>query len=105
MSLSELIELVKGCDNPELATYNDGEKIYHIYNDGEITEQKGGDMYLRRNERTLREYYDIGHNFDHTEFPHKTSSKKYGYAIVTHEDALKIRDLMIKLKPRQLIRP
>lgn len=101
MSVDKLYDLVRECNNPKLVDPKEApnaNKIIHIYNDGEITEQKGGFAYLRRNVRTIE--YGIGKNYDHLKFPsvYSLNGTTTGYAIVTLEDAYKIRSLMIELK-------
>jgi predicted acetyltransferase len=82
--------------NPEEAP--NANTIYHIYSDGEITYQKGGDAYLCRSEFPFKESLNI--ELDAERFPKKINQGKYetyGYAIVRQEDALIIRDAMTKL--------
>jgi len=66
--------------------------IYHIYQDGEITYQKGSWAYGRRSEFTL--HYPIHRYTNNFTFP--LNRDKVGYAIVTKENALLIRKMMIK---------
>jgi hypothetical protein len=101
MSVDELYELVRECNNPKLVDPKEApnaNKIIHIYNDGEITEQKGGFAYLQRSEITIE--FRVGKNYDPLKFPcvYSFNGATTGYAIVTLEDAHKIRSLMIKLK-------
>jgi hypothetical protein len=68
--------------------------IYHIYNDGEITEQKGGHAYGMRNVRT---WYGPIIRAESLPLRFKNERKDiYGvsvsYSIVTDEQALKIRE-------------
>ena len=100
--MEELKELIDKCHNPDLVIRDEspnGNTIYHIYSDGEITEQKGGWAYLQRSERTLH-YCLYGIYINPTIFPkeRKTDTQTFGYAIVTYEDAKRIRDAMIKMK-------
>lgn len=66
--------------------------IYHIYQDGEITSQKGSWAYGRRSEFTI--HYPIHGYTNNFTFPLNTG--KFGYAIVTEENAVLIRKMMIK---------
>lgn len=66
--------------------------IYHIYQDGEITSQKGSWAYDRRSEFTL--HYPIHGYTNNFIFP--LNRGKFGYAIVTQENAILIRKMMIK---------
>jgi len=66
--------------------------IYHIYQDGEITSQKGSWAYGRRSEFTI--HYPIHGYTNNFIFP--LNRGKFGYAIVTEENAVLIRNMMIK---------
>lgn len=66
--------------------------IYHIYQDGEITSQKGSWAYGRRSEFTL--HYPIHGYTNNFTFP--LNRGKFGYAIVTEENASLIRKMMIQ---------
>lgn len=66
--------------------------IYHIYQDGEITSQKGSWAYDRRSEFTI--HYPIHGYTNNFIFP--LNRGKFGYAIVTEENAVLIRKMMIK---------
>lgn len=66
--------------------------IYHLYQDGEITYQKGSWAYGRRSEFTL--HYPIHGYTNNFTFPLNTG--KFGYAIVTEENASLIRKMMIQ---------
>ena len=69
-----------------------GNWIYHIYSDGEVTHQKGGFAYLRRSEFIEKSpIYGFKSNLV---FPMKGST--HSYAIVTKEHANLIRKEMIK---------
>ena len=73
-----------------------GNIIYHLYSDGEITSQKGGWAYLRRSEFT-DSYGRFKKNYVEL-FPMKTKNyrnQEIAYAIVTKQDATKIT-IMIK---------
>ncbi len=67
-----------------------GNTIFHIYSDGEITQQKGGKAYGQRSEFSYQ--YSVGKKIPKEMFP--LYRNDYGYAIVTYEDALKIRELI-----------
>jgi hypothetical protein len=66
--------------------------IYHLYQDGEITSQKGSWAYGRRSEFTL--HYPIHVYKNNFTFP--LIREKFGYVIVTEENALLIRKMMIE---------
>ena len=73
-----------------------GNPIYHLYFDGEITQQKGGSAYLQRSEFP----------FDNTIYGYQklaglTMPKKYengnSYAILTYKECQEFRNKMIEL--------
>jgi hypothetical protein len=94
--------LVKPNESPN------GNTITHIYNDGNITSQKGGWAYEDRSEFNLVSSITTKMNLDINKFNHKriveynncgrVSKITYGYIIVTFENALLIRDEMEKLE-------
>jgi hypothetical protein len=78
--------LVKPDESPN------GNRIYHIYSDGEITNQKGGFAYLKRSEFTEKSpIYGLKGMIM---FPIERGD--CSYAIVTEKDANKIREEMVK---------
>jgi hypothetical protein len=79
--------LVKPLEQPN------GNLIYHLYNDGEITQQKGGYAYKQRTEFTME--MPIKNILDPNNFPMKVND--FGYAIMTNQNALIIRNLMMGL--------
>lgn len=60
--------------------------IYHLYDDGEITYQKGGHAYMRRTEFTWREPIS---NKPLLVLPKKTYGHVQTYAVLTEEECLK----------------
>lgn len=93
--MEEIKNLIELSHNPSLIDVNlspNENTIYHIYSDGEITEQKGGLAYGRRSERTIFNSLYKSLPFDF--FPNFITNHlgdKHGFAIVTYDDALKIR--------------
>jgi hypothetical protein len=88
--------------NPKLVIRGESpnkNKIYHIYNNGQITHQKGGRAYLERNE--FVEKYSISSQIKTLDFPMVGDSSTIGikYAIVTLNDAISIREKMIEFLP------
>lgn len=69
--------------------------IYHLYNDGEITSQKGGFAYKKRTEFTIREPLYSEDDISPYKFPVKLSNT-YSYAILTEEECRDIRSKMNK---------
>jgi hypothetical protein len=65
--------------------------IYHLYNDGSITSQKGGWAYLQRHEITIEYAVNSKYEFD---FP--LSNSYYKYAIMDFDNAKHIRNLIIE---------
>jgi len=76
-----------------------GNTIYHLYDDGQLTQQKGGWAYLQRSEFDI--YYPIARklNLDISKFEYRRVANyiEYGYIIVTYENALLIRKEMLIL--------
>lgn len=70
-----------------------GNPIYHLYSDGQITYQKGGFAYGQRSEFDIK--YPIGENLnlDIGKFRYSRVANRveYGYIITTYENALLIR--------------
>jgi len=88
-------EMINSMHNPGLVKLKESpneNRIYHIYSDGEITNQKGGWAYLQRNE--FLSQYPISDYKKKYVFPLKIST--HSYAIVTLEDALELRNAMIQ---------
>jgi len=100
--MEELKELISKCHNPDLVQPDEspnGNTIYHVYSDGEITEQKGGWAYLQRSERTLEfSVYGVYINPDIFPKTRVTDFKTFGYAIVTRDNAKLIRNAIEKLR-------
>jgi hypothetical protein len=95
--MEELISFVNYSHNPALVCPKaapNGNIVYHIYSNGEITYQKGGDAYLNRSEYTdscaylKKNYYEL--------FPMKIN-KQLSYAIVTKENAKQIQSMLLKI--------
>lgn len=81
--------LVKPKESPN------GNTIYHLYSDGEITFQKGGWAYLQRSEFSLES--TIGrHRELRMEFSNKDDHERT-YVILIQEECKKFRDKMIEL--------
>jgi hypothetical protein len=86
-------KLVKPDESPN------GNRVYHIYSDGEITNQKGGFAYLRRSEFTDKSSI---HGLT-TLFMFPIQRGDSSYAIVTEKDAKNIRQEMVKESIKHLI--
>ena len=101
-SLEGLYELIKQFHNPNLIKEEEQPNdniIYHIYNDGEITHQKGGWAYRQRTEFIEQSPIRI-RKFDFSKFPIQTKNlydQNIGYIIATKEDCITIRKYMDKL--------
>jgi hypothetical protein len=103
-TLKGLHRLIEDCHNPKLVNINDSPNantIYHIYNDGQITMQKGGWAYLQRSEfdnkpaiQYFRELCLL--------FPQEIHNSDISYAIATEEDCLRIRTYMLNLAERKM---
>jgi hypothetical protein len=98
----EIQEKINSSHNPDLVIKDaspNGNRIYHIYSDGEITNQKGGWAYLRRSEFSDKPPIV---RYSHTlKFPIKL--REHSYAVVVEKDAHLIRDMMIRDSIRHLI--
>lgn len=98
-TLEGLYELVKQVHNPDLVIKDaspNGNTIFHIYNDGEITYQKGGWAYGQRSVATDK-YPFSNKKFDSTRFPIQGSDifgKTIGHAIATEQDCYRVRNYM-----------
>lgn len=92
MTIQEMIDIMHNPDLVKPTESPNGNWIYHIYSDGEITNQKGGWAYLKRSVFVYASPI-LGYKCKYV-FPLKSSTNSY--AIVTLEDALKIRAAMIQ---------
>lgn len=96
--MEHIKQIIISAHNPSLINDKEapnGNTIYHIYSDGEITSQKGSWAYGQRSEFTS--YYPLEKSIQTDYFPivrTNSNGNKFGYAIVTYEDALKIRELI-----------
>lgn len=100
VTYEQLKELIHSCNNPKLVNTELSpleNTIYHIYSDGEITEQKGSWAYGQRNERTLS-YPKFDNIYQTKLFPYERKSDfgTFGYAIVTKKDADEIIEMISK---------
>ncbi len=71
--------------------------IYHLYNDGEVTYQKGSWAYLRRSEFTESGpiYMDTA-NSPYV-FP-KVRDRQVSYAVLTREECMRMKKKMAEVK-------
>ena len=93
---NNIYDIINRCHNPLLVDTSEcpsANIIYHIYSDGEITFQRGSWAYSHKTEYPEKDPMNIKMNTE--KFPLKTNSR--GYAIVTHSDAIMIRNLMGQL--------
>ena len=91
MSIQEMIDSMH---DPSLIIPTEqpnGNRIYHLYSDGEITNQKGGWAYLKRGEFTDK--FSISGNYRKYIFP--INNGNVSYAILTQSNAYQIRSAMI----------
>jgi len=80
-------ELITSCNNDELAKQSG--MVYQVWEDGEITLQKSGDLLWRRTLHSI--HYGMSDKAIPIEdFPHKSGS--HGFAYVNEADALCIRE-------------
>ena len=99
---NNIIDFINKYHDQSLVKYNvspNSNHIIHLYNDGEITEQKGGNVYLDRSERIIQ--YSLNINLDANRFAKKIYDSnrniKNGYIITTQENAIKLRNIMKEL--------
>ena len=104
----ELIEIINKAHNPSLVdkteTMSPTENtIYHLYGDGEITEQKGSWAYTQRSERTVEYPFQAQVYLHYSLFPlYKKMAMNQifpygggvGYIICTQSDAYRIRKIL-----------
>jgi hypothetical protein len=100
VTFEQLKQFIHACNDPKLINTQLSpleNTIYHIYSDGEITEQKGSWAYGQRNERTWS-YPKFDNLYQKGLFPYERKSDfgTFGYAIVTKENAEKIIEMMKK---------
>jgi hypothetical protein len=100
--MEEIYELIAKYHNPNLINKKQQpmeNMIYHLYDDGEITEQKGGWAYGMRTERTLFYPFPNGFRLETNKFPNKriNNNKVYGFIICQYEIALDIKEKVQKL--------
>jgi hypothetical protein len=101
LSLETIAEQIKKAHNPSLVVPTEspnGNIIYHIYSDGEITSQKGGWAYLQRSE--FNENYNKCKNKYNDLFPMKCGN--YTYAMVTRQDAIQIQKILIEYEKQSM---
>ena len=103
MSIEDLKSMITRSHNPFLVINNpkvspNDNIIWHIYSTGEITYQKGSWAYRQRSEFN-QEYKIYNLKLDSNLFPYKTTDcgTEIGYAIVTKENAIKIRKMMLEI--------
>jgi len=98
LTLEYILEYILKCHNPELLKRDEQPNaniIYHIFSDGEITEEKGGWAFGNRSMRTVKD--NIVPNNYVPLFPIRRGyNDSYGCAMVTLEDAFIIRELLSK---------
>jgi hypothetical protein len=93
--LQQIRKTIGKAHNPSLVDPNEspnGNTIYHIYSDGEVTYQKGGWAYLQRSEFNMN--YSKCKNKYNDLFPLKCG--EYTYAIVTAQDAKQIQMMLFE---------
>ena len=102
LDTSSIASFISQAHNPGLIKREEspnGNIIFHIYSDGELTSQKGGWAYLQRSVFTVR-YPSFKKNYVDL-FPIKTTDcyrRPTSYAIVTEEDGKKIISMIQELE-------
>lgn len=86
-SKAELIEMVKAAHKPELIV--ERSMVYQVWEDGEVTLQKAGELFNQRNLHLMR-----GGSFNSPlskdDMPVK--ERDHGYAVVEREDAVELHN-------------
>lgn len=72
-----------------------GNLIFHLYSNGEISFQKGGWAYMQRSEFLIQDKLTNYRALD-LKFPNEASDS-FSYVILTKEECINFRDKMIKL--------
>lgn len=95
MNMEELNNLIIFRHNPNLIDRKlspNANTIYHLYSDGTITYQKGGDAYGQRS------MFDLEHGFYSLKkkFKFPLVGGEDTYAILTKEECLEFRKEMVK---------
>ena len=85
------IDLVKPTESPN------GNIIYHLYSDGEITYQKGGFAYLQRSVFTHKPCINFDVKF---KFVFPLERDNFTYAVMTKDDCDQIREMMLDLQKK-----
>lgn len=97
-TLEELYKMIAIAHNSDLVDDSKSPNeniIYHIYNDGEITYQKGGWAYLQRSIFNIK--YPLQKSIGADKFPIQDTDiykNKVGHAIATKKDCLAIHEYM-----------
>lgn len=73
-----------------------GNLMFHLYNTGEISQQKGGFAYLRRSEFKLKYYLDKWDKLN-LKFINLAGDESSTYVILTEKECYYYRDIMVKL--------
>ena len=73
-----------------------GNTMYHLYSNGKLTFQKGGDAYLKRSEFESQPYI-IGYEKLGFEFVKKTRDASITYVILTGEECWEYRKKMVDM--------
>jgi mRNA deadenylase 3'-5' endonuclease subunit Ccr4 len=97
-------EMINSMHNPCLINPTEspnGNQIYHLYSNGEITNQKGGWAYLQRSEFTIK--CSIPGYTGICDYIFPIQGGVFSYAIVTLTDAIKIRNEMIRKHVKPLV--
>lgn len=99
---NKIYKMLEELNNDSLVNNNESPNaniIYHLYNDGNITSQKGGWAYGQRSEFIVASGINIKMNLDIDKFKYllTTNTTTFGYIIVSEENGRLIRNEMLKL--------
>lgn len=92
--VAKLQEMLDAASNDALA--KEEGHVYQVWNDGEVTSQKAGELLWQRSLHSMESGLE-GVNITGLVWPHSQQYKNASYIFCTREDALKIRIAMLNL--------
>jgi hypothetical protein len=100
----DILEEIKKCHNEQLA--KESGHVYQIWNDGEITLQKSGNLLNMRNLHTMESGFTLDKDTIYSSYwnikKEDMPNRKDGSAYVTKDDAYRIRQMMAKYLIQEL---
>lgn len=97
--IQEINQIVQRKNKPQNAYLDISYTVYHLYEDGTITSQKGGIDYLKKNEHIVKSKLNNIEDYQFS-FPMFDSSKNLTYAVLNEVDVnisrAQMRDLLLR---------